>query len=107
MRSLKLAIYAVCLATSLNLALAQDKKAKKEALTEEQQKLRKDLLAKYDTNKDGKLDKNERKNVSSEDKAKLKKAGLTETKKKKKNTDATTTDKSTNAPKTDAPVKTQ
>jgi len=119
MRSLKLVIYAVCLATSLNLALAQDKKAKKDTtLTDEQQRLRKELLAKYDTNKDGKLDRNEQKNVSSEDKAKLKKAGLTGSAKKKKSSttpapgsEKTTTDKTAanpdKTPAPSAPVKTQ
>src|SRR5437016_6733850 len=45
-------------------------------LTEEQRKLRKELLEKYDTNKNGKLDKDERAKVSKEDKEKLEKAGL-------------------------------
>jgi hypothetical protein len=55
-----------------------DKPAKKErpVLTDEQKKLRTDLLAKYDTNKDGKLDKDELAKVSTEDKAKLKEAHL-------------------------------
>jgi hypothetical protein len=45
-------------------------------LTAEQKQLRKDILAKYDANKDGKLDREERAKISSEDKEKLKKAGL-------------------------------
>ena len=44
--------------------------------TEEQRKLRKELLDKYDTNKDGKLDKAERAKISKEDQEKLEKAGL-------------------------------
>ena len=57
---------------------AAEKPAKKErpVLTDEQKKLRADLLAKYDTNKDGKLDKDELAKVSEEDKAKLKEAHL-------------------------------
>ena len=57
---------------------AADKTAKKErpVLTDEQKKLRADLLAKYDTNKDGKLDKDELAKVSDADKAKLKEAHL-------------------------------
>ena len=57
---------------------AAEKPAKKErpVLTDEQKKLRADLLAKYDTNKDGKLDKDELAKVSEEDKAKLKEAQL-------------------------------
>jgi hypothetical protein len=49
--------------------------------TEEQRKLRKDLLDKYDANKDGKLDKTERAKISKEDQAKLEKAGLAHPKK--------------------------
>jgi hypothetical protein len=43
------------------------KKAKKE-LTTEQKQLQTDMLAKYDTNKDGKLDKEEKAAMSQEDK---------------------------------------
>ena len=56
-------------------ANAADKPAKKE-LTEEQKKSRTELLEKYDKNKDGKLDAEEKKAVSAEDKDKLAKAGL-------------------------------
>jgi len=43
------------------------KKAKKE-LTAEQKKVQTDMLAKYDANKDGKLDKKEKAKMSQEDK---------------------------------------
>jgi hypothetical protein len=43
---------------------------------DERRKLRKDMLEKYDTNKDGKLDKQERAKISKEDHQKLEKAGL-------------------------------
>lgn len=56
-------------------APAHDKKAKA-ALTDEQKKLRHDLLAKYDANKNGKLDPDELAKVSEEDKAKMKEAHL-------------------------------
>lgn len=56
-------------------APAHEKKAKS-ALTDEQKKLRHDLLAKYDANKNGKLDPDELAKVSDEDKAKLKEAHL-------------------------------
>ena len=59
---------------STRAADADSGKKKKAGLTEEQKQLRKDLLAKYDTNKDGKLDKEERKKVSADDKEKLDKA---------------------------------
>jgi len=44
--------------------------------SEEQRKLRKEMLDKYDANKDGKLDKKERAKISKEDQEKLEKAGL-------------------------------
>lgn len=71
-------------------------KTKKTKLTAEQQALEKDMLAKYDANKDGKLDKNERAAISKEDKEKMTKAGLL--KASKKDAAATTTGSSTNAP---------
>ena len=49
---------------------------KRPKLTEEQRKLRKELLEKYDANKDGKLDKSERAKISKEDQEKVEKAGL-------------------------------
>jgi len=102
MKGLNIAFYAVCLAASLAVSRADDSSAsttpkdqgsttlpkehkpehKRPPLTEEQKALRKELLGKYDTNKDGKLDKEERKNVSDADKAKLKKAGLVQGKSK-------------------------
>lgn len=51
-------------------------KKPKAELTDAQKKLRADLLAKYDTNKDGKLDREEFAKVTEEDKAKLKEAHL-------------------------------
>jgi len=51
--------------------------------TTEQKALRKDITAKYDTDKNGKLDKEERAKISAEDKEKMEKAGLGPKKKKK------------------------
>jgi hypothetical protein len=45
-------------------------------LTPEQKTLLKEITAKYDTNKDGKLSAEERAKISPEDKAKMEKAGL-------------------------------
>jgi hypothetical protein len=59
---------------------AQDAKPKKE-LTPEQQAVMTEMLAKYDTNKDGKLDKTERAAMTQEDKDKMAKVGLTKPKK--------------------------
>jgi hypothetical protein len=89
MKGLLIAVYSICLAGSLAAVRADDSSAstttktpsttttehKHPVITEEQKTARKELLAKYDANKDGKLDKEERKKVSDEDKAKLKKAG--------------------------------
>lgn len=71
-------------------------KPKKTKLTAEQQALQKDMLTKYDTNKNGKLDKNEKAAISKEDKDKMIKAGLL--KASKKDAPATTAGSSTNAP---------
>ncbi len=49
---------------------------KKHGMTEEQKALSKEMVAKYDTNKNGRLDKSEREAMSAEDKAKMEKAGL-------------------------------
>ena len=48
----------------------------KHKLTPEQKALRKEMLEKYDTNKDGKLSKKERAKISKEDRERLEKAGL-------------------------------
>ncbi len=65
-----LALGLIC-AMALTVNAADEKK--RPALTEEQQKVYKELLEKYDTNKDGKLDKEERSKMSDEDKDKLSK----------------------------------
>ena len=78
----KLLTIASCVACALALtisALAQEKKEP----TEEQKKLQKELLEKYDTNKDGKLDKEERSKMTPEDQDKARKAGMGGGKKKK------------------------
>ncbi|HTY87933.1 MAG TPA: hypothetical protein VMB80_10750 [Candidatus Acidoferrum sp.] len=74
---------------------AQDAKPPKKELTPEQQVVMKEMLAKYDANKDGKLDKEERAKMTKEDKAKMDKAGLT------KNKEHHHGGASTNAPATD------
>lgn len=45
-------------------------------LTEEQKKLRKEIVDKYDVNKDGKLDREEMQKISEEDRKKMREAGL-------------------------------
>jgi len=79
MKKLLVAALGLLCATAI-VVQAQDAKPKKE-LTPEQQAVRKEMLAKYDTNKDGKLDKTERTAMTQEDKDKMAKAGLDKHKK--------------------------
>ena len=70
---MKKLLLALCAITALTLTVrADDAPAapKKPELTAEQKAVMKDMLAKYDTNKDGKLSKDERAAMSAEDKAK-------------------------------------
>ena len=53
---------------------AGEKGKKHQPASAEQKAVRKQMLEKYDTNKDGKLDKDEKSKMSAEDKEKLKKA---------------------------------
>lgn len=46
------------------------------SLTEEQKKVRSQILKKYDLNKDGKLDKSEFEKISEEDKKRIREANL-------------------------------
>jgi hypothetical protein len=69
---------------------ADDAKPKKK-LTAEQKSLRKEMIEKYDTNKDGKVDKDEAKKITKEDQDKMDKAGVSITgKKKSDSTDSST-----------------
>jgi hypothetical protein len=62
---------------------AREKKGegKRSEVTAEQKALRKEMVEKYDTNKDGKPDKEERAKMSEEDKAKMKEARAPKAKK--------------------------
>ena len=79
MKKLLVAALGLLCATAI-MVQAQDAKPKKE-LTPEQQTVMKEMLAKYDTNKDGKLDKTERAAMTQEDKDKMTKAGFGKPKK--------------------------
>jgi ABC-type transporter MlaC component len=92
MKKLLVAAIGLLCATAI-LVQAQDTKPPKKELTPEQQTVMKEMLAKYDTNKDGKLDKTERAAMTQEDKDKMTKAGLGKPKKP-----AVPADASTNAP---------
>ena len=58
------------------LSLTANASERKHKLTPEQKALRKEMIAKYDTDKNGKLDKQERAKISQEDKERMQKAGL-------------------------------
>ncbi len=74
---------------ALRAADADNGGKKRPKLTEEQRKLRKEMVEKYDTNKDGKLDKAERAKISKEDTEKMEKAGLVRHRKKGEGHDKT------------------
>ncbi|MEI7727942.1 MAG: hypothetical protein WCO56_00100 [Verrucomicrobiota bacterium] len=67
----KLVVLALTLAcaVAMSVSAAEGKKG----MTDEQKAVYKEMLEKYDTNKDGKLDKEERAKMSAEDQEKLKK----------------------------------
>jgi opacity protein-like surface antigen len=79
---MKKLLTALCLTCALTIAAqAEDatqtkKKHSAKAPTPEQKAAQKEILEKYDTNKDGKLDKAEKSKISTEDKAKMEKAGM-------------------------------
>lgn len=73
MKKLLLAALTLCFAMSLT-SFAADGEKKKRELTDEQKAVRKEMIEKYDANKDGKLDKEEMGKMSAEDKEKYQKA---------------------------------
>ncbi|SRR5260370_41281119 len=79
------------LACAFALAVGSAQAQEKHKLTDEQKAVMKEMLAKYDANKDGKLDKEERAKISADDKAKMEKAGLGHKKKDAKAEDKTET----------------
>ena len=84
MKKILVAVMGMLCATALvvNAQDAPTKPAKKAKLTAEQQALQKEMLAKYDTDKNGKLNKTERAKMSKEDQEKMIKAGLLKAPKK-------------------------
>jgi len=78
MKKVLVALLGMFCATAL-VVNAQDAKPK---LTPAQEALNKEMLAKYDANHDGKLDKSERAKISKEDKQKMIDAGLLKSHKK-------------------------
>jgi len=59
-------------------------KGSKKSMTPEQQKLKTEMVEKYDANKDGKVDADEAAKIDRADKKKMKEAGVTITRGKKK-----------------------
>jgi hypothetical protein len=84
MKKILVAVLGMLCATALvvNAQDATTTKPAKKKLTAEQEALQKEMLAKYDTDKNGKLDKTERAAISKEDKEKMTKAGLLKAPKK-------------------------
>ena len=74
---MKNALIILTLACAMAFTASAQEVKKKHKLTDEQKALQKEVVTKYDTNKDGKLDKEERAKISKEDKEKMDKAGLT------------------------------
>jgi len=72
MKKMLLVIAGILCAFSLTANASEGK----HKLTPEQKALRKEMIEKYDTNKDGKLDKQERARISTEDRERMQKAGL-------------------------------
>ena len=65
---------ALAVATQAEEGQTKKKSEGKSAAAAEQKALRKEILAKYDTNKNGRLNKEEKARISAEDKAKFNKA---------------------------------
>jgi hypothetical protein len=79
-KTLLIALVSICV-SSLTLSAADApaggaKKGRKN-LSPEAKQVEKEMLGKYDTNKDGHLDREERTKITQEDKDKMEKAGLT------------------------------
>jgi hypothetical protein len=81
---MKKILVALCLTCALALTLQAQEGKKKHEWNDEQKAVMKEMVAKYDANKDGKLDKEERAKISAEDQAKMEKAGLGHKKAEKK-----------------------
>lgn len=81
MKKALMTVLGLICAASISLSAADA--PKKKEMTEDQKKLWKEMVEKYDANKDGKMDREERAKISAEDKEKMQKAGLGGQRKKK------------------------
>ena len=79
---MKKLLVALCFTCALAMAVQAEEGKKEHKMTDEQKAVMKDMLAKYDTDKNGKLDKAEMAKLSKEDKEKMIKAGLLKAPKK-------------------------
>jgi hypothetical protein len=78
----KFALIALGLLTATAITTSAQDKKKKE-LTDDQKKVMKEITEKYDANKNGKLEPEEREKISEDDKKKMKDAGIAGPGKKK------------------------
>jgi hypothetical protein len=74
MKKVLVAAVALFCATAIVVQAQDTPKKERKKMTPEQKQVMTDMLAKYDTNKDGKLDKAEKAAMTPEDKATLEKA---------------------------------
>jgi hypothetical protein len=81
MKKLLVIVLGLLVAGTLSVSAA---KGQKKELTPEQEKLKTEMMAKYDANKDGKIDSDEAAKISREDKKKMKEAGVKITSGRKK-----------------------
>jgi len=72
----KFALIALGLLTATAITVNAAEKKEKKPLTDDQKKVMKEITDKYDANKNGKLDPEEREKISEDDKKKLKDAGI-------------------------------
>ncbi len=74
--ALSVAVVAISMSVAVRAEDTDQAVKKPSRRTEEQRKLHKEIVEKYDINKNGKLDKEERSKISKEDREKMNQAGL-------------------------------
>ncbi len=81
MKKLLIIVLGLLVAGTVTVSAA---KGQRKQLTPEQEKLKKEMMEKYDANKDGKIDDQEAAKIDRADKKKMKEAGVRITRGKKK-----------------------
>jgi len=84
MKKILITLIGLLCATTLVVNAQDANPTKHQQLAAERKALKKEMLEKYDTNKNGKLDKAEKAKISKEDRERMEKAGLLKKKKSKK-----------------------